>query len=166
MAEKEEIIKEKMEHEGLFDLKAMYVFAHNWYIEPGFGVTEEEYIEKLKGDARDLVIKWKATKDVSDYFKFETKMKYEIENMTDVEVEIDGKRKQMNKGKIKLEIVGALVYDKDGKWESSAYNRFMRDVYNKYIIPSRVEAMKQEVRRRVTTFKDDLKSFLNLTARR
>lgn len=166
MAEKEEIRKEKMEHEGVFDLKALYSYAHSWFSEAQFGVSEEEYTEKLKGDARDFTIKWKATKDLSDYFRIEIKIKYEIENMTDVEVEIDGQRKQMNKGKIKTETVGILVFDKDGKWESSAYNRFLRDVYNKYIVPSRVDAMKEEVIRRVENFKDDLKAFLNLTARR
>lgn len=166
MAEKEEVLKEKLEHEGIFELKAMYGFAHSWLSEPGFGVTEEEYTEKLSGDTRDLTIKWKATKDISDYFKIEIKIKFEVEKLSDVEVEIDGVRKQMNKGKVKIETAGILVYDKDNKWESSWSSRFFRDLYNKYVVPSRVESMKDEVVRRVTGFKDDIKAFLNLTARR
>ncbi|MBS3077612.1 hypothetical protein J4233_05050 [Candidatus Pacearchaeota archaeon] len=166
MAEKDQISKEKLEHTGVFDFKAMYSYAHSWFAEQGYGIIEERYIEKAKGDSRDIMIEWKASKDFSDYFRFEYKIKFEIEGLTDVEVEIEGKRRQMNKGRVVVEITAILVTDKDGKWESSSFSRFMRDVYNKYIVPSRVESMKILLLSKSTGFKDDLKTFMNLTARR
>ena len=54
--------------------------------------------------------------------------------LTDVEVEIDGKKKKMNKGKAGLEIKGILTRDPDSKWDTSAFYSFIRDIYNKYII--------------------------------
>jgi hypothetical protein len=166
MSEKDQVSKEKLEHTGIFDFKAMYSYAHDWFKSDGYGVVEEKYAEKVKGDSRDLTIEWKVTKDFSDYFRFEYKIKYEIEGLSDVEVEIDGRKQQMNKGKVIVEITSTLVMDKEGKWESTSFNRFMRDVYNKYIVPSRVESMKILLVNKATGFKDDLKAFMNLTARR
>jgi hypothetical protein len=166
MAEKDEVLKEKLEHTGIFDFKALYSYAHAWFREDEFGVIEEEYKEKSKGDSRDLEIKWKATRDYSDYFQIEYKIKFKIEDLKDVEVQIDGSKQQMNQGKVEIEITGVLVMDKDSKWETSPFNRFMRDVYNKYIVPTRVESMKDKVREKARNFKDDIKSFMNLAARR
>ncbi|MFH1289781.1 MAG: hypothetical protein ABIH92_00055 [Nanoarchaeota archaeon] len=166
MADKDQILKEKMEHIGLFDFKGFYSFAHAWFKEDKYGVTEEKYSEKTSGNSRDILIEWRATKDLSDYFKFEFKIRFEIEGMTEVEVEIDGQKKTANKGKIKTEITGTLISDKDSKWDTSPFARFSRDLYNKYIIPSRMEDMKDLLRSKVQTFKDELKAFLDLIGRR
>ena len=166
MAEREQIIKEKVEHDGLLDFGSFYSFAHSWFKEGSFGVDEEKYSEKTTGTSRDIDIEWKATRDVTDYFKFEFKIKFEVRGLTDVEVEIDGQKKAMNKGKVSVEITGVLILDRESKWDNSPFSRFMRDVYNKYIIPSRVEDMKDEVRRGTKDFKDELKAFLDLAGRR
>ena len=86
--------------------------------------------------------------------------------MTEVEAEIDGEKKKMNKGKASIELKGILIKDYDGKWETSAFSKFMRDVYNKYVIPSRVHSMAGKVDGDVKKFKEELKAFLELTGRR
>ncbi len=166
MAEKDLILKEKVEHSGLLDFSALYSFMHSWLKNEQYGVNEDRYSEKVSGNKRDLRIEWKATKDVSDYFRFEQKIEFEISNLTDVEAEIDGEKKKMNKGKVEIKISGNLVKDKDSKWETSPFNRFMRDLYNKYIIPSRVRAFENELSDDVRRLKEEIKAFLELTARR
>ena len=167
MAEKELILKEKLEHSGIFDFPSFYQFAHSWFKEEQYnGVDEEKYAEKSDGAKRDIDIEWKAYKRVTDYFKIEHKVKYEIKGLTEVEVEIDGKKKNMNKGKMTVEITTTLVMDYDSKWETSPFSRFMRDLYNKYIIPSRVGSMRDKAESNAQNFKGELKAFLDLTARR
>ncbi|MBU1104071.1 MAG: hypothetical protein KJ600_05955 [Nanoarchaeota archaeon] len=166
MAEKEQIVKEKVEHNGLFDFASFYSFAHQWFKEGGFGVTEEKYAEKTSGSSRDIDIEWKAMKDVSDYFKFEFKIKFEVKGLSDVEVEIDGEKKAMNKGKVSVDITGVLILDKDGKWETSPFSRFMRDVYNKYVVPARVAGMREEVSGNAQSFKEEIKAFLDMVGKR
>src|SRR3989344_3219401 len=127
MAERDLILKEKLEHSGIFDFPEFYSFAHSLFKEEGYGVNEDKYSEKVSGNKREISIEWKATRDMSDYFKFQIKIKFEISDMTEVEAEINGEKKKMNKGKISVEIEGILVKDKDGKWENSPFNRFLRD---------------------------------------
>ncbi len=167
MAEKDRIIKEKVEHFGLFDFKGFYGYAHSWLDdEEGYGVTEEKYSEKVSGNSRDITIEWKATKKLSDYFKIEIKIEFEVKDLTDVEVEIDGKKRKMNKGKVKVEITGNLVKDPESKWDTSPGTRFLRDIYNKYIVPKRIESMEERVESNVKDFKEELKAFLELTGKR
>ncbi len=167
MSEKEQVIREKMQHQGIFDFKGFYSFAHDWLKEERkFGVVEEKYNEKVSGNSRDLKIEWLASKILSDYFKIELKIKFEISEMTDVEVEIDSERKKMNKGKVEVEIRGTLVKDPDSKWDKWPVARFMRDVYNKYVIPGRIDDVEIRIKREVINFKDELKAFMELSGRR
>jgi len=166
MAEKDQVAKEKIEHTGIFDFSSLYSFSHAWFAEARFGVNEDKYSEKVKGDARDITIEWKATKDISDYFGYEIKLKFEAENLTEVEAEIDGGRKKMNKGKVVMDIAATLIKDRDGKWETSAFNRFLRDVYNKYVIPARINNFENDLKNVVVNFKEQIKAFFELTGKR
>ena len=166
MTDKDAVLKEKVEHSGLFDFAGFYSFAHSWFKEQKYGVNEKKYSEKVKGNARDLRIEWAATKAISDYFKIELDITFEVWGMTEVEVEIDGEKKKMNKGTIGAEIKGTLIKDYDSKWETSPQWRFLREIYNKYLIPARVNSMKGKVEDDVRSFKEELKSFLDLIGKR
>ena len=166
MPEKELIIKEKLEHSGLFVFTDLYAFLYRWLEEEGYGIVEKKYAEKVTGNKRDITVEWEATKKFSDYYRGSLGIKIEATDLTDVEVEIDGQKKKMNKGKISVEGKGMLIIDPEGQWETSPFNRWMRDVYNKYIVPSRGESMKELVAGTLITLKEEVKAFLELTGKR
>ncbi len=166
MADKDKVIKEKVDHSGIFDFPSLYSYAHDWLNEEGYGVVEEKYSEKVSGTGREINIEWKASKKITDYFKIEMDIEFEIKEMTDVEAEIDGKKKKMNKGKLSLELTGNLIKDHESKWEGSPLNTFLRGIYNKYIIPSKVKSIESKIENDVKELKEQIKSFLSLTAKR
>jgi hypothetical protein len=167
MAEKERLIKEIIEHTGYFDFKALYSFAHSWLAgQEDYGVVEDNYAEKVSGATRDITVKWKATKEISDYFEIEIEVEFKVREISEVEVEIDGKRKKMDKGKVSIEIKGNIIRDPESKWDTSPFYRFMREVYNKYIIPGRIDKLEKKIKLEVITFKEELKSFLELLGKR
>lgn len=166
MTEKTLVVKEKLDHTGIFDFAAFYGFAHSWFKDEEYGVTEEKYSEKVSEKGREINIEWKATKKISDYFKIEQSIKFDIKNLVDVEVEIDKKKKKMNKGSISMEVKGVLAKDPDSKWDEAPFTRFLRGFYDKFIIPARIENMEDKARADAVTFKDELKAFLELTGKR
>ncbi len=166
MADKEQLIKEKVEHSGLLDFPGFYGYAHSWLKEEDYGVVEEKYSEKVSGNAREITIEWRATKILSDYLKVEMQIEFEVKDLVDVEVEIDGKKKKMNKGKVSAKIMGNLIKDPESKWESSAFYRFLRDWYSKYIIPGRIEKVEDKIESDVRDFKEQLKAYLELSGKR
>lgn len=166
MAEKDQVVKEKVDHSGIFDFPAFYSFAHGWLRDEGYGVVEEKYSEKVSDKGRDINIEWKASKQINDYFKVDIGIKFEVKGLVEVEAEIDGKKKKMNKGSIMAELKGTLVRDPDSSWEETPFSRFIHGIYTKYVIPGRVDAMQGRVFGDVTDLKEEMKSFLSLTAKR
>ena len=166
MAEKDLLIKEKLEHAGLFSFDDLYSYAYNWFKDEGYGVTEEKYSEKHSGSSKDITVEWKCKKQLSDYFAMELGVKFEILGLTEVEVEFDGKKKKTNKGRAIIEVKGALIKDPDSAWDESPGWKFMRDVYNKYVIPGRVDTMEDKAKGDTRDFKEKLKTFLESTGRR
>lgn len=166
MADKDLIIKEKVSNSGIFDFSGFYKYAHDWLEDENYGVIEDKYSEKVAGNARNLYIEWTAVKSFSDYFKIEIKIKFYIDNLTDVEVEIDGQKKKANKGVVTVELKGTVIKDPSSKWDTAPYLQFMRNLYNKYVIPARVESMDEKTMADVKTLKDELKAFLELSGKR
>lgn len=167
MVAKDQIIKEKLDHSGIFSFPDLYSYMHTWLKDNLYGVNEEKYGEKVSGTSRDIGFEWKATREISDYFKIEHTIKVDVIGLVDVEVEIDGKKKRMNKGKIAMEIKGVLVKDPKNTWdETKPFYKFLREAYDKYIIPSRILAMENKVEGDVRSFKDEVKAFLELSGKR
>ncbi len=166
MAEKEQVLKEKVTYSGVFDFKGFYACAHKWLKDENYVVVEDKYNEKVSGNAKDILIEWTASKKLSDYFKLEFKIKFDIMELSEVELETDGKKKKANKGKVEVEIKGNLIRDPESKWEEAPVWRFLRDTYNKYVIPKRVEDMQDRVDTDVKAFKDELKAYLELLGKR
>ena len=166
MAEKEQVIKEKLEHAGVWSFSGFYGFAHSWLKEEDYGVVEEKYSEKVNAGGRDINFEWKATKEVSDYFKIELGLRFDVKDLVEVEVEIDGKKKKSNKGKVLVEMKGTLIKDPNSKWESTNTQRFFRDVYNKFVISGRIEKFNGMIFGDVQSFKEELKSYLELSGKR
>jgi hypothetical protein len=167
MVAKDQILKEKLDHSGIFNFSELYSYMHAWLKDNLYGVNEEKYGEKISGNARDINFEWKATRELSEYFKIEHTIRVDVIGLSDVEVEIDGKKKRMNKGKIAMEIKGVLIKDFKNTWdETKPFYRFLRETYDKYIIPGRVKAMEDKVEIDVRAFKDEVKAFLELSGKR
>lgn len=167
MVEKEQIIKEKLKFVGISDLDEAYKFARDWFLKEDFNLVEDSYSEKAKSSGKEIEIEWTASKKVTDYFKMTIKPKWRILGMTEVEVEIDGRKKKMNKFvELAIEIKGLLEKDYSNKWEGSAFNRFIKDVYNKYVIPQTTSQKEGDLQNLVQDFKEQMKAFLELTGKR
>lgn len=167
MVEKDTIVKEKLKYAGLLDLEQTYKFTYEWLKREDLNVIEDEYSEKVKSNGKELEIKWTASKKFTDYFKVVLSLKWRILGLSDVEVEVDGKKKKMNKAAdFSMEFKGVLEKDYSNKWEGSAFNKFIKDVYNKYVIPQRTDQKEDQVRDMVQNLKEELKAFLELTGRK
>jgi hypothetical protein len=118
------------------------------------------------GGAKEIEIDWDALKKVSDYFRFLLEIKWHLLGMTSVEVEIDGVKQKMNKGQFEIEIKSVLLKDYESRWENKPFQKFLRGLYDKYIIRERVEAYEGKLIAEMDEFVAQCKSFLALTGHR
>ncbi len=163
MGEEETIFSSKISYEGVFSFKNFYEFCYEWLSdEGGLDVSESEYSEKITGDVKEIKVEWKFEKKITDYFKFKGKVKFRILNLKNVEIVQDGLKIKTNTGKVDATIKGVLERDYEGKFERSAFKKFWRGVYEKWIIPSTIKNYEDKLINICDNFLQQAKAYLDL----
>jgi hypothetical protein len=168
MSETDLIYDGQMKYDGIALFKDLYLFCYEWLTEEiGFTIfTEKKYTEKLKGNAKDIEIKWEVEKEISDYFKFKMDVDFRILKLTEIEINKDGQKIKTNKGSMKIKAKGQLIRDYNGKFERTAMQKFWRSVYEKWIIPTRIDQVKEHIAGKTDEFLSQAKAHLALEGKR
>lgn len=165
MVEKDQIFQGKTKYTGIWDFKETYRFVYDWFIDKGYKLIEKGYTEKIKPDGKEIEIKWKAKRKISDYFRFVIKADWRILRMTETEVQKEGVKVKMNKGYIEIKFTAILEKDYEHRWENSSFLKFLRGVYNRYIIRGRIEKYEEKLLGEVDEVIAQAKSFLTIEGR-
>ena len=167
MAEKDTIFSSQIKYKGIFSFKDFYAFCHEWLTEEtSLDIGEGKYTEKLKGDEKEIEVKWSGEKKFTDYFKFEFGLAMEVSGLKEVEINQKGAKIQTNTGDIKVKVKGVLVKDYAGKFESSGFQKFLRGIYEKWIITSRVGEFEDKVAGDCDKFLGQAKAWLDLEGKK
>ncbi len=165
--EKDKIFSSNISSKGIFSFLNSYKFCYDWLTEEtGLVISEGKYAETLKGNVKDIDIEWLGTRKVTDYFKFEIKVAFKITDLTEVEIEQGGAKIKMNQGKIKITVTGTLVKDYDGKFEKDAFRKFLRSIYEKWVIQSRINQFEDKLFEDCDEFLSQTKAYLALEGKR
>ena len=167
MAEKDTIFSSKIKYIGIFPFSDFYKFCYEWLTDQtGLTITEDQYTEKIKGDSKDVEIKWSGSKKVTDYFKYEVKVSFRILGLKKVEVEQGGTKISTNKGSVEVKLSGTLVKDYQGKFEETAFKKFLRSIYQKWIIASRISQFEDKLAGDCDEFLSQVKAYLDLEGKK
>jgi len=167
MSEKETVFSSSMKYSGIFSFKDFYKFCYDWLSEEtGLGLAEEKYEEKIKGDEKDISIDWSGSKKITDYFKSEIKVSFSVSGLKGVEVTEGGKKIKTNTGGVKIGVKGVLVRDYEGKFETTPFQKFLRGVYEKWVIPSRIEHFEEKIFGDCDDFIEQAKAYLALEGKK
>ena len=165
MAQKEEVYKEKMKQKGHWNYTELYNMLFEWLKDSNYKLSEDLYNEKLQANGKEVIIRWTAGRKITDYFKFQIKLDWHILGMKDAEAEIDGKKVSTNKGEVKIEFKGNLINDYEKKWEDKPSWKFLRSLYEKYIIRKTIDEYEDDLEDETKELISDAKAFLKIPAR-
>lgn len=167
MTESEIIFSSKIKQSGIFNFREFYSFCYSWLTEEmGLDVAENKYVEKLKGDSKDIGITWTGTKKITDYFQYKVKVTLSASTLTNVEINEGGKKIKTNKGGAEINVIGTLIRDYQGKFELSAFQKFLRSIYEKWVIPARIEQFEGKLFEECDEFLNQVKAYLDLEGKR
>jgi len=168
MAEEETVFSSKMSYTGIFSFKDFYKFCYDWVIdEINVGLfSEDKYSEKLAGDVKTIDVEWKGTKDLTDYFRERIQIVFAIKNMSQIKIKQEGVEIDTNKALVEVRVKGIMVKDYKGKFEMTGYKKFMRSVYEKYVIPAVLSELKLRISKDCDEFLGQAKAFLDLEGKR
>lgn len=165
MGEEKTIFEQTIKNKGLFSYTELYTFCYNWFKNENYLLSEDEYVEKVSG-AKEVQIKWKAKKKITDYYQHIIDVKWHILGMSEVEVEENGKKIKTNKGDLKIVVKGILKRDYEETWDKQPFYKFLRGIYDKYIMRTTTEEYEDMLFAKSLRFVEDTKAFLNLEGKR
>ena len=168
MASKDKIFSSAIKYNGVLDFAAFYKFCYEW-LKDEFKlapVAEDKYTEKLTGDAKDIDVEWTGLKKVNDYFQYEVKVKFRILGLTKVELNNNGAKISTNNGSVEVKVTGTLIHDYDGKFETSATRKFLRGIYEKWIIKNFIDQLEDKLAEGCDTFLTQAKAYLDLEGKK
>lgn len=166
MVEKDKVFEGKIKHTGIFDFKELYRFTYSWLVDENYFVTEKSYNEKITPTGKEIEIEWNAAKKISDYFKFALKVTWRVRDMVSVEVEENGKKLKMDKAMLEIKVSAVLEKDYEHRWENNAFTKFLRGLYDRYIIRGRIEQYETKIFSEADEFIAQIKSFLAILGKR
>ena len=167
MVERDTIFSSKVKYNGILDFAEFYKFCYNWLTEEtSLLISEDKYIEKLSGDSKNIDIIWSGQRKLTDYFKFESKVTFKILDLTKIEITQEGRKINTNKGSVEVSIKGVLARDYKGKFETTAFNKFLRSIYEKWVIPGRIDQMEDKIIGDCDEFLSQTKAYLDLEGKR
>jgi|SRR3989338_9577777 len=166
MAEKDKVLAGKVKQSGIFSFSELYEFLYDWFNDENYRVTEKKYSEKILGDSKTVEIEWESNKKVSDYFRFQIKLQWLITGLKKVEVKKEDQKITMNSGTVEIKYTAYLVKDYENRWENQAFWKFLRGVYDRYIIRTRIDQYEDKVEDELREVVAQTKAFLALEARK
>jgi len=166
MPEQDTQYKGKIKQAGIFDFKDIYRFVYDWLNDEGYDVVEKTYSEKVAGDSKDIDVEWVAEKKVSDYFKYIIELDWKILGMKSVEVQRDNQKVKTNSGIIEIKFEAILVKDYEARWEHQAIWKFLRGIYDRYIIRSRIEQYEYKVIEELEDLITQCKAYLSIEGKK
>jgi len=162
MGQQNTVLKQSIKHVGYWKYSELYAFCFDWLKDNGYKIKENEYTEKITGFGKELIIDWEASQKVTDYFRYLIKVRWHILGMIDAEIEKEGKKVSTNKGEVKITIEGILEKDYEKKWEDKPIWKFLRGIYEKYIIRTTIDEYEDRIRDDAKQYVSEIKSFLQL----
>lgn len=167
MAEKETIFSSSVKYGGIFSFKDFYKFCYDWLAEElGIEVSETKYEEKIKGNMKEIVAEWVGEKKLTDYFRFDLRVVIEGKPIENVEITQGGAKISTNKGSVRVSVKGTLTRDYEGKFEMSAFKKFLRGIYEKWVIKARIEEYEGKIAGACDEFLSQAKSYLDLEGKK
>jgi len=167
MSEAETIFSSKIKYAGVFNFKEFYQFCYDWLTqEAGLQIMEGKYEEKMDGDAKNIEVEWEGKRKVTDYFQFKIKVKFRVLGLKKVEVIRDGKKEKTNEGSVEVKAGADLVRDYQGKFELTAFRKFLRGIYERWVIPARIEEYERKLIEKADEFLNQGKAWLDLEGKK
>lgn len=129
------IFKNRVIQEGPFDISLIYKTLKDWFEKHNYTYSELENTTNFKPKGAEIKIKMKGEREVTEYYKFTINIAFLILETEKVKV----KDKVMDQGKLEAREDVTLEMDYKKKFEKSKFAKFIRFIYNNYIIKGQIE---------------------------
>ncbi|MBI2663693.1 hypothetical protein HYX15_04150 [Candidatus Woesearchaeota archaeon] len=149
----------RIEQKAIFNFADLYKLLKSWFDLHNYDFYEKEYIDSMKeGGEKSDSIKWEAERKVDDYTKFHIEVRLKLNDVEDVQL----KDCIACRGVCSIKFESFLEKDYEDRWEKNFFLKFVRAVYDHYILSTKIEKYSAELRAETYDVFNQAKAFLNL----
>ncbi len=132
-----------LRYTGLFDFDGLYAAVIDWAKHYNWWWHEKVYKHKVPNPlGAEQEMKWELEKKITDYIKYVIKIEVIMQDLTELEVEVNGKTKSLSNGKIFITMNGVLMWDWQKRFEGKGrFVEWMGNFYNKVIFKKELESV-------------------------
>ena len=166
MSEKLNLDKHLIKYKGLCDFDGLYNLIVQWLKARGYHVQETKYKHKVPSPlGAEQEITFKGEREVTDFYTYHIVVDFFIRDMTEVEVEIRGEKKQLTDLRMEITLTGTLELDPEGRYEKNMFLKKLRHFYIWYIIKADLFEWYDELRYRIYKLHGVIKDYLDMQAK-
>lgn len=163
MAERRVVVeKDRISYEGLFSMKEILVIISEWMSDKGYNPLDKKHNESVKPEGRFVEIEMSPFKKVTDYAKNVVWIRLIGSELKDVVIDVDGKKKRLNQGKLQIVFDGYLETDYEKRWETKPIFYLLRMIFEKYVFTPFLSGFENNLKVDISVLKNNIKGYLNL----
>jgi len=157
---------EVITYSGPFELKELHKLIKSYMDTYHYTFYEKNHFEKRDENGKYIEILFEPYKTVSDYVKMVIEIRFWLNNVKDISVDVNGKKRTYQQGDVKIQFKAIIYKDYMSTWEVNPFMMFLRSMIDKYIYRSHFSSFREELSDDVMSLKNQIKSFLNLYTRK
>jgi hypothetical protein len=149
-------------YEGYFKAQDVYRIIQEWLLEHGYDIDEKRNEEFVRPQGKQTLWISENPLKINDYVQYVINIVLLKENLVDRTIEIDGKQRNTQHGKITITLRGFLETDYERRWESKAWRWYLRMMVDKYFLKTKMRDEGEELKEQVSQFGRILKDYFNM----
>jgi len=158
MAEKQ-VTSAQVVRKTAFDIKDFYVTMWNYVTDSlGYGFSEDQYSQWVKGDTKDIEFHWTFTREQDDYVHFRIWVECKVRGAKKVKV---GKQ-SLSSAEVEVNIKAVLVTDPGGKWGGHPILKHFKGLYENRIFKSAIDDYIARLWDQMFALEGEIKAYFDL----
>ena len=121
----------ELNYKGLFNVRDLLDTIDKLVKERGYKKSEKIRQELVKKGSKYLTIELRPTKAMTEYYSLMIKMRITIDNLKEVDVIIDNRKRKMQSGDINIIFDAWTTTDYEFRWEQKAWAWLLRGFFEK-----------------------------------
>jgi hypothetical protein len=166
------VAKFLIDYKDIFSFAYLYKLMHEWLVEEGYAAREDSefpevfYLQRETPHGGEYWIRWRTMKKPysTSLWRYALDIDMHAYMMKKAELILAGKKYEVDKGEIEIEVQGNLIVDPDKKIENLPFNKLLgfKPLLVKWLLRKRFEDHKNTLYKDVYRFQDAIKTYLKL----
>ncbi|RMD57564.1 hypothetical protein D6825_03625 [Candidatus Woesearchaeota archaeon] len=149
-------------YKGVFSAKGLFEVIQSWCSDKGYYMFKKSQTEALKKEGKNIEFTGEFMSTFTDYAKSIIWYKINFSKLKDITITRDGKKVKLQEGEVDIKLIGKLVTDYEGRWETKPLFYFLRILFGKYLYAPYISRWEKKITQDVETLKDYIESYLNM----